>query len=118
MDIVAIQLKGDIMEMEAHLVWGTFNSIKKSIYKIIEVENNAYGSIPKANEQLASEEVGGFEVFGYLPELDRLANGNILKYEEIKNQSWGTCFNKLAYDSRYNKYVNKIMELNRNTTND
>ena len=113
-DIVGIKIKGDLMAVDAHIVFGTFNGILKSIVEISEIESNALGSTLNANEMIALEEVGGFEVFGYLPELDRLAGGNILQYEKIKNLSWEDCFSKLAMDSRQNKFNKKIAELIKN----
>jgi len=114
MDIASLHLKEPILSYPAHLVFGVFNGILKSINEISEIENNANGHIPTSEELIASEEVGGFEVFGYLPELDRLANGDILKYEEIKKLKWEDCFSKLTYELRQAKYGQKINELIRN----
>lgn len=111
-EIVSMQIKTDLMQVDAHVFFGTFNGIRKSIIEITEIENNALGHIPTGNEVIASEEVGGFESFGYLPELDRLSNGNILNYDKIKQLSWGECFTKLAYEARQNRYNNKLIELN------
>lgn len=110
-EIVSRQINTDILSIDAHVFFGTFNGIAKSILEITDIENNALGHTPTGDEIIASEEVGGFESFGYLPELDRLANGDILKYEAIKKQSWSDCFAKLAYESRQNRYQNKMMEL-------
>jgi len=110
-EIVSRQINTDILSIDAHVFFGTFNGIAKSILEITEIENNALGHTPTGDEMIASEEVGGFESFGYLPELDRLANGDILKYDAIKKQSWSDCFAKLAYESRQNRYQNKMMEL-------
>ena len=110
-EIVNRQIKKDIFEIDAHVFFGTFNGIAKSILEITDIENNALGHTPTGDEMIASEEVGGFESFGYLPELDRLANGDILKYDAIRKLSWSECFSKLAYDSRQSRYQNKIIEL-------
>ena len=110
-EIVSRQINSDILSIDAHVFFGTFNGIAKSILEITEIENNALGHTPTGDEMIASEEVGGFESFGYLPEMDRLANGDILKYEEIKKLSWSDCFSKLAYDSRQSRYQNKLIEL-------
>ena len=93
------------------MFFGTFNGIAKSILEITEIENNALGHTPTGDEIIASEEVGGFDSFGYLPELDKLAGGDILKYDAIRKQSWSDCFSKLAYESRQMRYQNKMMEL-------
>lgn len=110
-DVVSKQIKSELLTIDAHVFFATFNAISKSILEITEIENNAMGHIPTANEIIASEEVGGFEAFGYLPELDKLAGGDILKYEAVKKLSWDDCFSKLAYDARNTKYQNKIMDL-------
>ena len=112
-EIVSRQIKSDILQMDAHVFFGTFNGIAKSILEITDIENNALGHQPTGDEIIASEEVGGFESFGYLPELDKLAGGDILKYDAIRKQNWSDCFAKLAYDSRQNRYQNKLMELMR-----
>ena len=78
-EIVGRQITTDIFELDAHVFFGTFNGIAKSILEITEIENNALGHTPTGDEMIASEEVGGFDSFGYLPELDKLANGDILK---------------------------------------
>ena len=110
-DIVGMQIDQPILALDAHIVLATFNGIVKSISEISEIENNANGHVASGNELIASEEVGGFAVFGYLPELDRLAMGDILKYEAIKKLSWEECFNKLTYDVRQAKYNDKLMKL-------
>ena len=110
-NIVSRQIKTELLTIDAHIFFATFNAISNSILQITDIENNAMGHTPTANEMVASEEVGGFESFGYLPEMDKLANGNILKYEEIKRLSWNDCFSKLAYDARQTKYQNKIIDL-------
>ena len=110
-EIVGRQIDGSLFEIDAHVFFGTFNGIAKSILEITDIENNALGHTPTGDEMIASEEVGGFDSFGYLPEMDRLANGDILKYEEIKKLSWSDCFSKLAYDSRQSRYQNKLIEL-------
>jgi hypothetical protein len=110
-EIVSRQINTDILSIDAHVFFGTFNGIAKSILDITEIENNALGHTPTGDEMIASEEVGGFDSFGYLPELDRLANGDILKYDAIRKLSWSECFSKLAYDSRQSRYQNKMLEL-------
>ena len=110
-EIVSRQINTDILSIDAHVFFGTFNGIAKSILEITEIENNALGHTPTGDEMIASEEVGGFDSFGYLPELDRLANGDILKYDAIRKLSWSECFSKLAYDSRQSRYQNKMLEL-------
>ena len=110
-EIVGRQIDGSLFDIDAHVFFGTFNGIAKSILEITEIENNALGHTPTGDEIIASEEVGGFDSFGYLPELDKLAGGDILKYDAIRKQSWSDCFSKLAYESRQMRYQNKMMEL-------
>ena len=110
-EIVGRQIDGSLFEIDAHVFFGTFNGIAKSILEITDIENNALGHTPTGDEIIASEEVGGFDSFGYLPELDKLAGGDILKYDAIRKQSWSDCFSKLAYESRQMRYQNKMMEL-------
>ena len=110
-EIVSRQINTDILSIDAHVFFGTFNGIAKSILEITEIENNALGHTPTGDEMIASDEVGGFDSFGYLPELDKLAGGDILKYDAIRKQNWSDCFAKLAYESRQNRYQNKMMEL-------
>ena len=110
-EIVNRQINQDILQLDAHIFFGTFNGIQKSILEITDIENNALGHQPSADELIASEEVGGFESFGYLPELDKLAGGDLLKYDEIRKLKWSDCFAKLAYESRQSRYQNKMMEL-------
>ena len=110
-EIVGRQIDGSLFDIDAHVFFGTFNGIAKSILEITEIENNALGHTPTGDEIIASEDVGGFDSFGYLPELDRLAGGDILKYDAVRKQSWSDCFSKLAYESRQMRYQNKMMEL-------
>ena len=113
--VVSTQIKEDLMQVDAHIVIGTFNGIVKSIQEVSEIETNALGSELKPLELLALEEVGGFESFSYLPELDRLANGDILKYDKIKKLKWDDCFSKLALDARQSQFNKKIAELTSNS---
>ena len=53
-EIVGRQIKADIFELDAHVFFGTFNGIAKSILEITEIENNALGHTPTGDEMIAS----------------------------------------------------------------
>ena len=91
---------------------GLYNSIVKGINEIFEIESNALGHDPTANEAIASDSVGGFSCFGSMPQVHQLAKGNILDHEKIRALKWNECFNTLVYDKRQNDFQSKLIELN------
>jgi hypothetical protein len=55
--------------------------------------------------------VGGFERFGYMPEVDSLAQGDVRRYDEIEALPYEMCFAKLLYSKvckDYEREVNKF----------
>jgi hypothetical protein len=108
--IKVVSLETEATErMDFHIVLGLFFSIRDGIRSITEQENEALGGVPTADEQRALEAVGGFDRFGHLPELDRLAQGQIWHYNDVRSMAWGDCFVKLLYDKTINDYRKEMI---------
>jgi hypothetical protein len=93
------------------LVLRCFLSIKQEIMNITINEANTLAHMPSAKEYSAAMTVGGFDRFGYMPEVDSLAQGNILLYDKIENEPYSKCYAKLLYAKVCKDYENEINKI-------
>lgn len=93
-----------------HLILGMFNAIKKSIETLKESENTALSSDVKPEALAAMQEVGGFEMFGSLPQTLALTKLFNMSYTQVNNLQWDLCFSALVYDKRFNDFKAKILK--------
>ena len=89
---------------EASLVIRFFLAIKQSIQSIEEMEAAATAYQPSAKEIAAAEEVGGFEVFGTLPQTLRLVGVVAQDVKSVEAMDYNTCFAALVYTSKLNDF--------------
>lgn len=89
---------------EARLILQFYLAIQKSISEITKVESEAtaYQATPK--EIAAAEEVGGFEVFGTLPQTLRLVGIIAPDIKGVEATDYNTAFAALVYQSRLNDF--------------
>lgn len=115
---ITYQLIFDIAQMEGkkiavytpfHVVLGLFNSIKKGITDIKEKEEKALAYQPKPKEIQAADEVGGFEMFGSLPQTLKLTQLLNCSYNEVNAMDWATCFSSLVFDKVSKEYDQKVL---------
>ena len=96
---------------DVSIVLKQFFSVKKEIDQITINERNTLSHMPSAKEYAASMSVGGFERFGYMPEVDSLAQGDVRRYDEIEALPYEVCFAKLLYSKvckDYEREINKF----------
>ena len=92
----------------AHLVFATFLGVQKSIAEITQLENEQWTTALTPKQEQAINDVGGFGMFGTLPQTLRLAEILRLNYNEVLNVAWEIGFASYTYDVRSNEY-NKII---------
>lgn len=78
-------------ESASFALW-LFDSFKQ----ILEMEEKALSSKP--NQKLIDAGIERMNIFGELNIINTLANGDLLKYEEVKNIPYEDVFNKLLMD--------------------
>lgn len=86
-----------------------FNYIKKQIEFINTIEENSLVGVMDADAEQAG--VDRFDKYGYWIQIDKLAGGDPLKYEAVKNLTYLDCHTKLYYEVEkedYNSTLNKI----------
>lgn len=89
---------------DARLVIQFYLSIIESIKKISEMESNSMQYQPTPKEVAAAQEVGGFEVFGTLPQTLRLVPLLGCSIKEVEAMDYNTAFATLVYNSRLNDF--------------
>lgn len=89
---------------DAELVIRFYLAIVKSIKAISEAEAVATHYEPTAKEVLAAQEVGGFDVFGTLPQSLRLVVVLAQSLKEVESYPYNTAFATLVYQSRLNDF--------------
>ena len=92
----------------AHLIFSTFLGVRNSINEISKIESEQWATLLEAKQQQAIDSVGGFEMFGTLPQTLRLTEILRMSYNEVLNVSWEIGFAAYTYDVRSNEY-NKII---------
>lgn len=110
--IVDVQ-DNDILNFTITTFYGIISKMKLEIIEIIENEikdwfddfEDEFINAVNANERMA--------IFGVLNLLDSLANGDVLKWEEIEKLPYQTVFVKLKMDKEKNKIQREIAELQR-----
>lgn len=87
----------------------SYNYIKKQVDFINILEENSLAGTTTPEAEQA--DVARFDKFGYLIQLDKLANGDITKYPEVKSLIYIDCFTKLLLEKEreeFNQELNKI----------
>lgn len=105
---VVNNIKENALHLQAHIVFGLFTGVIKSINEITEIESNNLSSHPTGKEIAAMEAVGGFERFGKLPEILSVARLLNISYDEAFNTEWNLGFSTLLYDKTINDYQKKL----------
>ena len=103
----AVKLKED---SPAHLVFSTFLGVRNSINEISKIESEQWSSPLDPKQQQALDSVGGFEMFGTLPQTLRLTEILRMSYNEVLNVSWEIGFAAYTYDVRSNEYNRLILK--------
>lgn len=91
-------------QSEAVLVIRFYLAILESIKNISEMEATATEYQPTAKEVQAAQEVGGFDVFGTLPQTLRLVPILGCSIKEVEATDYNTAFAALVYNSRLNDF--------------
>ena len=99
-----INPKDSLFTLQQSRLW-----LKEQIEFVNKLESDGLGHTPEPDE-----EVAGIDMFGKyrsFMQLDKLAGGNVTKYDEVRKQPYGTCFTKLKLESdkiEYETRLNKI----------
>jgi hypothetical protein len=93
----------------AHLVFSTFLGVRNSINEISKIESEQWSTALTPKQEQALRDVGGFEVFGTMPQTLRLAEILRMSYNEALNVSWELGFSAYTYDVRSNEYNRLIL---------
>lgn len=89
---------------DVRLVLQFYLAILESIKQISEIEAKATEYQPKSKEIAAAQEVGGFDVFGTLPQTLRLVEILGCSIREVEQTDYNTAFAALVYNSRLNDF--------------
>ena len=90
--------------------------IEEQLNEIYKLELNIYHDVSNLDE---SAGIDSLNKYGVLIQIDKLAGGDILKYDAIKNLPYNLCFTKLMMDKDielYNIQKNKL-SLSNNSRN-
>lgn len=108
-EIKAIELKDF-----AKTKWFDFvkacNHLKKQIEFINSIEDSALTS--GGDARLEEAGIDRFNKFGYVIQVDKLAGGDVTKYEQVKNLPYSDCFAKLYLEKErdeFNEAYRKIL---------
>ena len=93
----------------AHLVFSTFLGVRNSINEITKIENEQWSSALTPKQEQAINDVGGFAMFGTLPQTLRLAEILRMSYSDVLNVSWEIGFASYTYDVKSNEYNQIIL---------
>ena len=80
--------------------------IKEQIERINKLENDNLSHTPSHKETSAG--IDGFAKFRSFIQFDKLAGGDILKYDEVRKVPYGTCFTKLLLDAETNEFQIRV----------
>ncbi len=94
----------------AHVVFSAFLGVRNSINEISKKESEQWARPLEPKQQQALAAVGGFEMFGTLPQTLRLAEIMKLSYNEVLKIEWITGFNAYTYDVQCNEYNKLILK--------
>jgi hypothetical protein len=104
-----VKLVSNVTEnTDYHIIFTLYNEIADQIKEITENEMVALSHSPTPKEIVASESVGGFERFGYLPSTLELAKMFNCTFEQVKKIKYIDCFVAMAYaktQADFNKLI-------------
>jgi hypothetical protein len=86
----------------------TYRGIIDGIEKVTKIENDSLVSIPDGKVAAALEKVGGFEVFGRLPELLSLVEAGHGTYQQVYDLDWALAYSIQLYLKRCNEFKLEI----------
>jgi hypothetical protein len=93
--------------------------LKKSILYIIEevkkinkMESDYLGHDVSIEEEQA--DIGRFNEYGPFIQFDKLAGGDVLKYDQIKELNYELCFTKLKLENDMSQYMEDIQRIRAN----
>jgi hypothetical protein len=94
----------------AHVVFSNFLGVRNSINEISKIESEQWTTQLTPKQEQALNEVGGFSMFGAVPQTLRLTELLNMSYNDVLNVSWETCFAAYSYDVKSNEYNNLILK--------
>jgi hypothetical protein len=109
--------EADFVKLNAFNCFSAYKWCVESLKEIYDAEiERLEEDIPDTLKDAGIEEL---EEYGYVPALDRLANGDITRYDEFLNMPYAKVFRKLAMDVLTRKINEKYQEnvSRRNKTN-
>ena len=89
--------------------------IKTSIETINKLESDGLGHTPSPDEEIAG--IDRFNKYRSFYQLDKLAGGDVTKYEAVRKEPYGNCFTKLMLESdkaAYDIELNKVRKRRNN----
>ena len=94
----------------AHVVFSNFLGVRNSINEITKLESEQWSNQLEPKQQQALDAVGGFAMFGTLPQTLRLTEILRMSYSEVLNVSWEIGFAAYTYDVKSNEYNKLILK--------
>jgi hypothetical protein len=108
LDVAKMEATNIKEDSPAHLVFSSFIGVRNSINEISKIESEQWASQLEPKQLQAIDSVGGFEMFGTLPQTLRLTEILRMSYNDVLNVSWEIGFAAYTYDVKSNEY-NKII---------
>ncbi len=97
-------------ESPAHLVFSAFLGVRNSINEITNIENKQWAGALTPKQEQAINEVGGFAMFGTMPQTLRLTEILKMDYNSVLSIPWEIGFAAYSYDVKSNEYNNLILK--------
>jgi len=94
----------------ADLVYRLFRSIQQPISEITKIEREQWSGEVTPKQQAAIDKVGGFAIFGTLPQTIRLTEILNLSYNEVLAIPWEVGFAAFTFDMRQKEYERLIVQ--------
>ena len=106
--ILSLVFTKGYMYIPFHIVLLTYRGIIEGIERVTKIENDSLVSIPDGKVAAALEKVGGFEVFGRLPELLSLVEAGHGTYQQVYDLEWSLAYSIQLYLKRCNEFKLEI----------
>jgi hypothetical protein len=95
---------------EARLVFQSYYAVEDEINRLTKKESEQWSSPLDPKQQQALDSVGGFEMFGTLPQTLRLTEILRMSYNEVLLVPWEIGFAAYTYDVKSNEYNRLILK--------
>ena len=105
--MIALDKKREEVELMKWFEIARFYTFILSAVKDINEKEQQLSYEPDTKELNAG--IGEFQKFGWFSTLDRLANGDVLKYDEVGKQPWNIMFTKLLLNKTEADYNKNLM---------